>query len=146
MTILLLFNQVHGLGAHTPEGRVTALSQHIPTASLPIVKFPQSTVHAVPRSSTPTSLPSVKNPSFFQDYFQNSSSSSSPLLSSSGYSSAHHQYQDERQRWSSMAYKIPASQGTGQIPLRALPKKEVRVLLQLSYQGLSGKVEKVTVS
>ena len=93
------------------------------------------------------SLPSVNNPALFQQYFQGGAvqTSPSPLSQvSSGYSSAHLRYQEEHQQWSTSAYKgSPAS--SGQIPLRAQTQNEVRVLLQVSYTALSGKVEK-TVS
>jgi hypothetical protein len=121
-------NFIDFIGSHTPQGRVTAMPQ--------LVAHPAT-----------TSLPSVNNPAFFQQYFQSGAvqTSPSPLLQvSSGYSSAHLRYQEERQRWSTSAYKgSPAS--SGQIPLRAQTRNEVRVLLQVSYTALSGKVEK-TVS
>jgi hypothetical protein len=93
-----------------------------------------------------TSLPSI-NPALFQQYFQGGAIHSAPLslpLVSSGYSASHLQYQHERQRWSTSAYKGPPL-GSGQIPFRAQTQNEVRVLLQVSYTLLSGKVEK-TVS
>ena len=92
-------------------------------------------------------LVAVSSFALFQQYFQGGAvqTSPSPLSQvSSGYSSAHSQYQEEHQRWSTSAYKgSPAS--SGQIPLRAQTQNEVRVLLQVSYTALSGKVEK-TVS
>lgn len=97
-----------------------------------------------------TSLPSVNNPAFFQQYFQSHASGAVQTLPlplsqvSSGYSASHLQYQEERQRWSTSAYK-GAPAGSGQIPLRAQTRNEVRVLLQVSYTVLGGKVEK-TVS
>jgi hypothetical protein len=132
-------------GSHTPQGRVTAMSQHI--------SIPHARITAVSQqvSRNPAlNVPTVNNPSFFQNYFENHahaahhpSSLDSPSLSQTipGYSPAHLQYQDERNRWAAMAYKTPS----GQIPLRAQARKEVRVLFQLSHQLLSGKVEKVTV-
>ena len=90
-------------------------------------------------------VPTVNKPSFFQNYFENHapgpSSTRQPETLPSGYSPAHFQYQGERKRWASMAYKTPS----GQIPLRAQARQEVRVLFQLSHQLLSGKVEKVAV-
>ena len=98
----------------------------------------------MPQNPAPN-VPTVNNPSFFQNYFENhapsslsSSSHSQTLLPE--YSTAHLHYQDERKCWASMAYKTP-----GQIPLRAQPKQEVHDLFQLSHQLLSRKVEKVMV-
>lgn len=105
-------------GAHTPQGRVTAVSQQLSSAS-----------------GSASSHPSIKTPSYFQHYFQAPPPSSQPQPS--GYSSAHLRYEGERERWSNTAYKPP-----GQIPLRVQSKNEVRILLQVSYQVLSGKVEK----
>jgi len=90
------------------------------------------------------SLPSVHNPAIFQQYFQGGAVQTAPLAlpqASSGYSSSHLQYQEERQRWSTSAYK-GAPAGSGQIPLQAQTRNEVRILLQVSYTLLSGKVEK----
>lgn len=104
-------------GAHTPQGRVTALSQEISRAP-------------------PPSLPAVRNPSIYQDYFQSTFPQSSQ---SSGYSSAHARYEEERQRWASSSYKMSPP---GQIPSRAQGKNEVRILLQVSYLVWGGKAEK----
>ena len=130
-------------GSHTPQGRVTAVSQHILIPHARVAAVSQRQVSRNP--ALPVNVPTINNPSFFQNYFENHAPSSSSLGSSSqnllpGYSTAHLHYQDERKRWASMAYKTP-----GQIPLRAQPRQEVRVLFQLSHQLLSGKVEKVTV-
>lgn len=54
------------------------------------------------------SLPSVHNPAIFQQYFQGGVVQTAPLAlpqASSGYSSSHLQYQEERQRWLTSAYK-----------------------------------------
>lgn len=95
-------------------------------------------------------VPTVNNPQYFQQFFGSSvSSSSAPSsLSTSGYSSAHSQYQDERQRWATSAYKVPSAPRnvpSGQIPHRAQTPLQVRVLFQVSYQLMKGKFEK-TVS
>ena len=88
-------------------------------------------------------VPAVNNPSFFQKYFENHGSSSSGPSGQNlhGYSPAHLQYQDERKRWAAMAYKTPS----GQIPLQAQARQDIRILFQLSHQLLNGKVEKVMV-
>lgn len=116
------------------------MSQHI---SNPYARA-NAVSQQVSRNPAPTA-PTVNKPSFFQNYFENQtpasvSSNSSTRQNLSGYSPAHLQYQDERKRWASMAYKQP-----GQIPLRAQARQEVRVVFQLSHQLLSGKVEKIAV-
>jgi hypothetical protein len=127
-------------GSHTPQGRVTAMSQHI--------SIPHARITAVSQqvSRNPAlNVPTVNNPLFFQNYFENHahaahhhSSLGSLSLSQTipRYSPAHLQYKDERNCWAAMAYKTPS----GQIPLHAQARKEVRVLFQLSHQLLSGKV------
>ena len=115
------------------------MSQHI---SIPRARV-SAVSQQVSRNPAPN-IPTVNKPSFFQNYFENHATgpSSSQSLVPSGYSPAHLQYQDERKRWAAIAYKTPS----GQIPLRAQARQEVRVLFQLSHQLLSGKVEKVVVS
>ena len=86
------------LGSHTLQGWVTAVSQHISIPHAQVLAVFQQ----VPRNPAPN-VPTVNNPSFFQNYFENhapsslsSSSHSQTLLP--GYSTAHLHYQDERKR------------------------------------------------
>jgi len=112
---------------------------HVANTHVPSYGYIQSITQHVSQA-----LPAVNNPSFFQNYFENHPTSSTPTPS--GYSPAHLQYHEERQCWATSAYKALPPQRVGQIPLRAQARQEVCVLLQPSYQLLSGKVEKVTVS
>ncbi|KDR77554.1 hypothetical protein GALMADRAFT_138645 [Galerina marginata CBS 339.88] len=107
-----MVNESQRRGGHTPQGRVTAVSQQVSWAPV-------------------SSLPSVNNPSAFQGYFQHASPS----------------YEEERQRWSTSAYKpAPVSRvGYGQIPMRAQTRDQVRIVLQVCYLLLSGKSEKTSI-
>lgn len=116
--LIINCNLCSSTGAHTPQGRVTAVSQQVPT---------------------------VSSPSFFQKFFEQKSIPPSSLPSGpshTGYTHAHMRYQDERHRWSSSAYKIPPAPRSlpGAVSSRAQVRDEVRILLQVSYQLLSGKV------
>lgn len=56
-----------------------------------------------------------------------------------GYSQAHLQYTNERNRWSTAAYKgAPVKQGGGQIPLVAQERREVRIVMVICYYRLPG--------
>lgn len=121
LRLIIIGNLSCYTGAHTPQGRVTAVSQQLPNISTPL---------------------------FFQNFFDrngpiSSSSSLQPGQTQIGYTQAHAKYQDERQRWSSSAYKIPPAPRSlpGQISSRAQIRDEVRILLQVSYLLLSGKVD-----
>ncbi|PPQ67554.1 hypothetical protein CVT26_006855 [Gymnopilus dilepis] len=112
-----MINQSQRQGAHTPQGRVTAIS-------------------AAP---TPAARPTIDNARFFQQFFastQPSSSSSSTSHPATGYSEAHGKYDQERQRWSSTAYKVPPvpRAKSGQLPLRAQTSIEINVLFCATYQ------------
>lgn len=103
------------IGAHTPQGRVTALP-----------------------------LPTVQRAPAFSRYQVPAASKSAPSLlvvgSSStavGYSSEHVKYAEERRKWSGLAYR-----GKNQVVTRESLKNEVCVLIMAWYTMLGDKYGK----